>query len=234
MQPINNKKIVLITGGNRGIGFAAAKRFLKEAYIVILTARDEQSGLEAVDKLGGSSNLFFHTLDVGSDDSVAELSQFMNDKFGRVDVLINNAAINYDTWQNALNADMDQVLETMNINVLGAWRMAQICIPIMKQTGYGRIINLSSGLGAFKDMGSSTPAYSISKAALNALTVKLANTLEGTNILVNSLCPGWVKTDMGGAGATRSVEEAVDDILWLAENDTMQGKFVRYHKVIDF
>lgn len=227
-------RVVLITGGSRGIGYAAAKKFLEEGETVILTARNKEAGEKAISSLGYNKNLYFHLLDVSSDESVLTLQKYTHEKFGRVDVLINNAAINYDTWQNTLSADMNDILDTINVNVLGAWRMINAFVAMMKSSDYGRIINMSSGLGAFDDMGSGTPAYSISKAALNALTVKVANNLHGSNILINSLCPGWVRTDMGGKSATRSPDEAASDIYELSNNDKLQGKFVRYGKVIKF
>ena len=228
------KRVVLVTGANRGIGFAVAKKFLDEGDIVVFTARRQEAGQKAFEALGHHKDLHFHLLDIARDDSVTEVKNYVEETFGRLDVLVNNAAINYDTWQSALAVDMANVMETFNVNTLGAWRMAQAFIPLMKSKGYGRVINLSSGSGAFDEMGSGTPAYSISKAALNALTVKLANNLRGSNVLVNSLCPGWVITDMGGAGASRSPEAAAQDIYDLSNDDSTQGKFLRYGQVINF
>ncbi|WP_240842564.1 SDR family NAD(P)-dependent oxidoreductase [Acidaminobacter sp. JC074] len=227
-------KVVLITGANRGIGLAASELFLNKGYDVIFTARDEIKGKKAMKSLGESARLHFHRLDISSDDSVNKILSYVEDSFGRLDVLVNNAAINYDTWQKTVSADMNLVLDTINVNVLGAWRLIQAFTPMMKKKSFGRIVNMSSGLGAFKGMGSGTPAYSISKAALNALTVKMGNVFGGTNIKVNALCPGWVRTDMGGMGATLSPEEAAEEIYWLASNDELQGQFIRYRNVIDY
>lgn len=228
------KKIVLITGANRGIGLSTSKKFLEEGYLVILTARNVEFGKVAIDKLGNEEDLIFCPLDISDVESVENVKEYIENRFGRLDVLINNAAINYDNWQNALNADLNQVIETINVNVIGAWRMAQVFIPLMQKNDYGRIINISSELGSFNRMGIETPAYSISKASLNALTVMLANTLGSGNVYINSLCPGWVKTDMGGVNGVRMPQDAAEDIFWLANNDHLNGKFIKNKEIIDF
>jgi NAD(P)-dependent dehydrogenase (short-subunit alcohol dehydrogenase family) len=136
-------------------------------------------------------------------------------QFGRIDVLVNNAAILYDTWQNAINADLDTVNRALKTNLFGPWRLSQICIPIMNRNRYGRIVNVSSGAGSLHYMTGGTPAYSLSKASLNALTRIMAAELRGTNILINTIDPGWVATDMGDQGG-RPVEEGAQGIVWAA------------------
>jgi NAD(P)-dependent dehydrogenase (short-subunit alcohol dehydrogenase family) len=221
-----DKKIVLISGANRGIGFCTASKFVEAGYTVIFSSRNEKKGMEAFQKMGNLDNIYFHQLDVGDDRSVDKLYTYIEDKFGRLDILINNAAINYDTWQNSLNADINQLIDGFNVNVVGALRLIQKFVPMMKNNKYGRIINVSSGLGAIKDMTSGTPVYGITKAALNVVTIKVAGLLEGTNIKVNSICPGWVKTDMGGDSAPGDPNDSAEEIFWLANDDTFHGKFV--------
>jgi len=230
-------KVALVTGANRGIGYETAHQLLQKGFKVILTSRKKEDGEQAVSRLKDyKDQVYFHQLDVTDPGSIEILIEDLNRDFGRLDVLINNAGINYDTWQNELNADMQTVEETLNTNLLGPWRMVQAIVPLMKQNGYGRVVNVSSGAGALNTMKAGTPAYGISKAALNVLTIKLADTLQGTGILVNAVCPGWVRTDMGGSNATRSVEQGAETIVWLADlpNDGESGKFFRDKKVIPF
>jgi NAD(P)-dependent dehydrogenase (short-subunit alcohol dehydrogenase family) len=209
-------KVALVTGSNRGIGLATVKELLKKNYRVILTARKEEDGQKALSKLGNPPHLYFHLLDVANPKSVETIFEYVRDTFGRLDILINNAGINYDTWQTATNADLEQVRQTMETNLFGAWRMAQAFIPMMQKQNYGRIVNVSSGAGAFNEMGGDTPGYSLSKAALNALTIKLASDVKGKNILVNAVCPGWVRTNMGGITAPRSPKKGAETIIWAA------------------
>ena len=229
-------KIALVTGANRGIGFAVAKTLLEKGFTVILTARSESSGQGALNKLGHQHNLHFHKLDVSDQASVDQIKLFVEKEFVRVDVLINNAGINYDTWQQAENTNLDTVQETLDTNLLGPWRMTNAFIPMMKRAGYGRIVNVSSGSGALAGMSGGTPAYGVSKAALNALTIKLGAELRSTGILVNAVCPGWVRTDMGGASASRSPEKGAETIVWAAELPAggPTGKFFRDKKEISF
>ena len=223
------KKIALVTGANKGIGFATVKELLKKGYKVILTARNESRGNEAMEQLQEYGDVVFHELDVSDAASVEKMKNYVEDEVGRLDILINNAGINYDSWHSAENADLDEVHETLETNLIGPWRMAQAFIPIMKRQRYGRIVNVSSGAGALNGMVSGAPGYSVSKAALNALTIKLAMEVGTNNILVNSVCPGWVKTDMGGKHAPRTPEKGAETIVWAAElpNDGPTRKFFR-------
>ena len=227
-------KIALVTGSNRGIGYATAKELLLRGYRVILTARKSEDGNKAKAQLEQFGDLFFHTLDVANPKSVQEIKEYVDVNFGRLDILINNAGINYDTWHSASNADLKNVRESIDTNLFGAWSVAQAFIPLMKQQNFGRIVNVSSGAGAFAEMNSGAPGYSISKAAMNMLTVKLAEELKNHNILVNSVCPGWVRTDMGGMSATRSPEKGAETIVWAAElpDNGINGKFLRDKKEI--
>jgi NAD(P)-dependent dehydrogenase (short-subunit alcohol dehydrogenase family) len=214
---MERRKVALVTGANRGIGKELCRQLAKEGYTVILTSRSTEQGLAAAQDLAiVSDNIFVHQLDVADQQSVDALSDFVDREFGRLDILINNAGINYDTWNRAETADLVECHQTMEVNLFGAWRMAQAFLPLMRKQRYGRIVNVSSGAGAITGMGGGTPAYSISKAALNVLTIKLASEVAGTGILVNAVCPGWVRTDMGGQAAPRSVAEGARSVLWAA------------------
>jgi NAD(P)-dependent dehydrogenase (short-subunit alcohol dehydrogenase family) len=211
------KRIALVTGGNRGLGFETCRQLAQLDLSVILTARDITKGKIASERLSEEGlDVTFYQLDVSDESQINRIADQVESQFGRIDVLVNNAAILYDTWQNAVNADFDTVNQAIRTNLIGPWRLIQKCIPIMKRNKYGRIVNVSSGAGSLHFMtGGGTPAYSISKAALNALTRILAADLRGTNILVNAIDPGWVATDMGGRGG-RPVEEGARGIVWAA------------------
>lgn len=230
MKNTASKRVALVTGANRGIGLEVCRQLAQQNYQVILSSRDEKKGKKAVEMLlQGFSNIDYHQLDISQTQSVETLKEWILTTYGRLDVLINNAAINYDTWQQPLNANLEECKQTVDVNLFGAWRMCQAFIPLMQQNDYGRVVNVSSGSGMLSGMGSETPAYGISKAALNVLTIKLAKELKNSGILINSVCPGWVKTDMGGQHAPRSVEEGAQSILWAATlaDDGPSGGFFR-------
>ncbi|HEV3432928.1 MAG TPA: SDR family oxidoreductase [Nitrososphaera sp.] len=216
------QQVALVTGSNRGIGFEIAKQLALKKIQVVLTSRNLTNGEAALRKLtrDGVKKVVFMQLDVSNQVSIDNLSNEFEKTFGRLDILVNNAAILIDRDDVvASNADLEVVKATLETNLIGAWRMCKAFIPLMKKNGYGRIVNVSSGAGQFEYMAASGgywPAYSVSKASLNALTVMLASELRGTNILVNAVCPGWVRTDMGGSNAPRSVEEGAATPVWLA------------------
>lgn len=196
----------------------------------MLTSRKEEDGRKALESLGAlAEHISFQLLDVNQDASVAKMKALVEEKFGRLDVLVNNAGWNYDEGKLASTVDLQSVIDTLNTNLMGPWRMCQAFIPLMKKMGYGRIVNVSSGSGSIDEMNSNTPAYGVSKTALNVLTIKLADELKGSGILVNSVCPGWVRTEMGGMNAPRSVAEGADGIVWLATlaKDGPNGGFFR-------
>ena len=176
---------------------------------MLLGARDAAKGARAARQVGGDITPV--QLDVADPDSVRAAAAALD----RLDVLVNNAAILYDTWQRGVDADLDQVRDALDTNLLGAWRVTQAVLPLLRASPAGRIVNVSSGAGALAGMGGGTPAYRTSKAALNALTRILAAELRGDAILVNAVCPGWVATDMGGAGG-RPVAEGAAGIVWAA------------------
>jgi NAD(P)-dependent dehydrogenase (short-subunit alcohol dehydrogenase family) len=215
-------RVALVTGANRGIGLEVCRQLSQRGYAVLLGARDEAKGKRAARQIGGDTTPV--QLDVADSESVR--TAFAN--LDRLDVLVNNAAILYDTWQRGVGADLDEVRKAFETNLLGAWRVAQAAIPLLRRSPAGRIVNVSSGAGALTDMGGGTPAYRTSKAALNALTRILAAELRGDRILVNAICPGWVATDMGGAGG-RPVTQGAAGIVWAVElpDDGPTGGFFR-------
>ncbi len=209
-----NGRVALVSGGNRGIGLEIVRQLAGRGITVILGSRDEESGRAAAEGLSG--DVVVRQLDVTDEGSVARLAASVEDEFGRLDILVNNAGISNDDGQRAVNADLDRVREALEANLFGAWRLCEMAIPLMQRHGYGRIVNVSSGMGALEDMGGGSPGYRISKTALNALTRILASELRGSGILVNSVCPGWVQTDMGSPRAPRPVEEGADTPVWAA------------------
>jgi NAD(P)-dependent dehydrogenase (short-subunit alcohol dehydrogenase family) len=183
----------------------------------VLGSRDRERGEVAAARVRGEGlDVTACQLDVAEPDSVEVAFERIGREHGRLDAVVNNAAILYDTWQRGVDADLDQVREAFETNVIGAWRVVQAALPLLRQSPAGRIVNVSSGAGALTDMGGGTPAYRTSKAALNALTRVLAAELRADRILVNAICPGWVATDMGGAGG-RPVSDGAAGIVWAVE-----------------
>jgi NAD(P)-dependent dehydrogenase (short-subunit alcohol dehydrogenase family) len=223
---VENGQIALVSGGNRGIGLEIVRQLAERGTTVILGSRNEKEGQSAAEGLLG--NVLVRQLDVADEESVDRLVSSIEDEFGQLDILVNNAGIANDGGQRGVDADLERVREALEANLFGAWRLCEAFIPLMRHHGYGRIVNISSGLGALNDMGGGSPGYRVSKASLNVLTRILASELRGTGILVNSVCPGWVRTDMGGSGATRSIEEGADTPVWaatLADNGPTGGFF---------
>lgn len=235
------QKVAIVTGANRGLGFETCRQLAKRDIQVILTSRDQAQGKAAVEKLQAEGlEVVSHPLDVTSAESIEHLAQFIRNQFGRLDILVNNAGIARDPLGDSegsiFNTKVSTIRETMETNLHGPLLLCQALIPLMKEHHYGRVVNVSSGAGQLSDMNTGFPAYRMSKTALNALTRIFANELEGTNILVNSVCPGWVRTDMGGPNATRSVEQGVDTIVWLATlpDDGPTSGFFRDRQPIDW
>jgi NAD(P)-dependent dehydrogenase (short-subunit alcohol dehydrogenase family) len=219
----------LVTGANRGIGLEVSRQLAQQGYTVLLGARDHIKGAQAAQLLLGEGlDVRFVHLDVADQVSLDRAQAEIEREFGQLDVLVNNAAILYDTWQHAATADLDVVREALETNTLGAWRMCQAFLPLLRRSRQGRIVNVSSEAGSLASMGGGTPAYNMSKAALNALTRMLAADLRRTGILVNSVCPGWVATDMGGHGG-RPVKEGAASVVWAATlpDDGPTGGFFR-------
>jgi NAD(P)-dependent dehydrogenase (short-subunit alcohol dehydrogenase family) len=204
------RRVALVTGANRGIGLEVCRQLAERDYAVLLGARDLAKGESAARELRGDVRAI--QLDVADPESVRAAASGLD----RLDALVNNAAILYDTWQRGIDADLDEVRDAFETNVIGAWRVTQAVLPLLRRSPSARIVNVSSGAGALTDMGGGTPAYRNSKVALNALTRILAAELRGERILVNAICPGWVATDMGGAGG-RPVSDGAAGIVWAVE-----------------
>ncbi|MCH7954978.1 MAG: SDR family oxidoreductase [Candidatus Marinimicrobia bacterium] len=234
---MTEKKLAAVTGGSRGIGFQICRDLAKEGFEVILTARNTKKGLDATEKLKDEGlDLKFHQLDILDSDSIENFYQTMVNDFGKLDVLINNAAILFEPINSGLSADLQEIKDTIETNVYGAVVLCQKIIPLMIKNNYGRIVNLSSGLGQLKDMGSGYFAYRLSKTALNAATKIFAAETSGYDIQINCVDPGWVKTDMGGSGASLTPEEGADTSVWLSSKPKGEpsGKFYKNRKIIDW
>jgi NAD(P)-dependent dehydrogenase (short-subunit alcohol dehydrogenase family) len=238
---MTDKKIALVTGANRGLGFESSRQLAQSGFKVILTSRDETKGRRAADELIREGlDVLYAPLDVQSQASVDSLLSFLEGQLGRVDVLLNNAGVFLDSWDpqqsSILKVNLEDIRQTMESNVLGVIRLCQAIVPMMKRNHYGRIINVSSGMGQLSGMNGAFTAYRLSKTALNAVTCILADELKGDNILVNSLCPGWVKTDMGGANASREIKDGVGTAVWLASqpDGSKTGCFFRDNEQIDW
>jgi NAD(P)-dependent dehydrogenase (short-subunit alcohol dehydrogenase family) len=211
------QRVAVITGANRGIGLEVARQLAAGGDTVILTARDAGKAHAVVNLLDAApGTVIAHQLDVTDHDSATDLAAFVADRWQHLDVLVNNAAIHYDSSQQAHSADLDVVSEALATNLLGAWQVTQTLLPLLRASAHGRIVNVSSEGGSLTNMGGGTPAYRTSKTALNALTRMLAAELASDRILVNSVCPGWVATDMGGAGG-RPIADGARSVLWAVD-----------------
>ena len=227
-----NQKNIVITGGNRGIGNGLLKIFAKE-HNVVITVRDKEKGEQATEELKGLDNILdYVVMDVDSNEMILNGREEIKEKLGHVDVLINNAGIFIKEHDlQAIETSDETILKTFNTNTLGVLRMCKSIVPIMPNGG--RIINISSGMGQLDDMESGSTAYRISKTALNALTKILSNELSPLGIKVNTICPGWVQTDMGGANATLTIEESTTPIVNFAlKDDFPTGQFLRHGEII--
>lgn len=206
-------RIAVITGAAKGLGLETAQQLSKLGLRVILTGRDD-TGLAKAAK--GIQDAEWHRLDVADATSVATIFDWLGQRHGRLDVLVNNAGRVYGGHAaTVVETDANTVLEAIQNNAIGAFRMMQRAFPMMAQGGYGRIVNVSSGMGALTDMGSGAVPYRTSKTTLNALTL-LAAQEAPKGVKVNAVCPGWVRTDMGGPNATRDVETGARGIVWAA------------------
>jgi len=225
--------VAVVTGANRGIGREVTRQLAATGWTVILGSRDPAAGGQAAATVPGE--VLPRRLDVTDEASLAAVAAELSERHGRLDALVNNAAIHYDTWQRATAADLDVVGEALATNLVGAWRAVEAFLPLLRASGHGRIVNVSSGAGSLAGMDGSVPAYSVSKAGLNALTRMLAAELAWDGILVNSVCPGWVATDMGGPGG-RPVAEGAAGIVWAVElpDGGPTGGFFRDREAVEW
>jgi NAD(P)-dependent dehydrogenase (short-subunit alcohol dehydrogenase family) len=229
---MSERRTALVTGGNRGIGFEICRQLALKDFQVYLTARDYKRGIMAIEQLSQQNvKVTFIQLDISSIESVKNAVKDFKERSDYLDVLINNAAILID--EDPLTSLSDESLsKTFDTNVVGTFRVMRAFSPLMKSGS--RIINISSSAGQLNSMGTYAPAYSISKAALNALTLQAASAFAAKGIAVNSVCPGWVKTDMGGKGAPRSLEKGAETPVWLATETpiALTGKFFKDRKEV--
>jgi NAD(P)-dependent dehydrogenase (short-subunit alcohol dehydrogenase family) len=229
-------KVAIVTGGNRGLGREIARQLLKAEMLVVIGSRNEKGCAAAVEELAREGGkVAGYPLDVIDTHSVQRFVQQVERQHGAPSVLVNNAGV-YPESRAAKVEDTPTSLwrETLETNLFGAVRMCREVVPHMRRLRYGRIVNVSSGLGQLHQMGAGSPAYRVSKAALNALTATLAAEVADAGILVNSMSPGWVRTDMGGQEAPRSVEEGADTAVWLSllPSNGPTGQFFRDRKPI--
>jgi NAD(P)-dependent dehydrogenase (short-subunit alcohol dehydrogenase family) len=224
-------KTALVTGGNKGIGLAVCKGLAEKGFRVFLGSRDARRGQQAVDGLH-NKNVTLLEIDVSNEESIQAAAKKLAAQTDRLDALVNNAGVYLDQSADALTVSSEVILNTFRTNTLGPLLVARAVLPLMQKAGHGQIVNLSSGMGQLSDMNGGSAAYRISKTALNAVTRILHTELGKYHIHVNSVCPGWVKTDMGGAGASRTVEQGADTIVWLAAGEAghASGSFFRDRK----
>jgi NAD(P)-dependent dehydrogenase (short-subunit alcohol dehydrogenase family) len=199
-------RVVVVTGANRGLGLEVARQCASRGDTVVLGSRDPAHGTGAAAALAADptvhagGRVLARRLDVTDPAGLAELAAELDAALGRVDVLVNNAAIHYDTWQTSVRLDLAVVREALETNLLGAWQATLAFLPLLRRSRHPRIVMVSSEAGSLASMGSGPPAYQVSKASLSALTLTLASDLAADRILVNAVCPGWTATDMGGRG----------------------------------
>lgn len=256
------ERVAIVTGSDRGIGLEVCRRLGELGYQVVLTSPDAVRGEAAAAKLRRrGANVVDHVLDVTNKRHVQALRAFVIKKFGRADVLVNNAGVLLDEGRSKLEGlmarrldrpprkvqvgegpsvleiDIEIVRLTLEINTLGALRMCQAFVPLMMEVDYGRVVNVSSSRGQLHGMtDGGAPAYQMSKAALNAITLMVADAARGGNVTVNSVCPGWTRTNLGGPEAPRSVKKGAETIVWLATHPDggPTGGFFMDKKPIDW
>lgn len=237
------QKVAVVTGANRGIGFEVARQLIQQGFQVIMGCRDQQKGTQAAKSLStiGEYDPYFIPLNIVSDSQVQIFCDAVLNRFGKIDILINNAAIYIDNPIYSYTLPLTEgsasdFLHTLDINVVGAFRMIKVVLPGMLSQNYGRIVNVSSIMGRFTQIRSYSSFYSISKASLNGLTIAVAHQCSNTNILINSVCPGWVNVGMGGTNGERSVEDGARSIVWAATlpNGGPSGNFFQDYQEISW
>jgi NAD(P)-dependent dehydrogenase (short-subunit alcohol dehydrogenase family) len=230
------KRIAIVTGANRGIGHEIARQLMAEDVFVVAGVRDAaRCEATAADLRRGGANAAAYPCDVNDTNNVRVFVDHVVKQHGAPSILVNNAGVFPESSQARVEDTPTSLWRhTFETNLFGTVRLCREVIPHMKKLRYGRIVNMSSGMGQMSQMTSGSPAYRVSKAALNALTITLAAELAGTGILVNSMSPGWVRTDMGGPDAPRTPEEAADTAVWLSllPSSGPTGQFFRDRKPI--
>jgi NAD(P)-dependent dehydrogenase (short-subunit alcohol dehydrogenase family) len=229
------QRIALVTGGNRGIGIEVCRQLAALGIRVVMGSRDRAKGLAAARELAnGGLQIDVRQLDVASVQSIRDCMNWIRRDIGRLDILVNNAGIMLEEDEDDPLEELEIIRDTMQTNVYGPFLLSRLAVPIMKSRRYGRIVNLSSGMGSLAEMGVGYLAYRLSKAGINVLTRVVAAEAEGMGILVNSVDPGWVQTAMGGRAATRTVEKGAETVVWLATlpDSGPTGTFFRDRKSI--
>jgi NAD(P)-dependent dehydrogenase (short-subunit alcohol dehydrogenase family) len=231
--------VALVTGANRGIGHEVVRQLAERGYEVLLSARDGEKAERAARELAESTGASVRavTLDVADPNSIEQAASRLHGDPGRLDVLVNNAGIGTDWGVSGTAPDFEAIGQALNTNFYGAYRLTVALLDLLRASEHGRIVNVSSGMGGITEMGGWSPGYRVSKAALNAMTRILSTELKDQAVLVNSACPGFVNTDMGGQfGAKKSVEDGAAGIVWLATlpDDGPTGGFFRDGKEIAF
>ena len=225
-------KLAVVTGAAQGIGYAVALHLLDLGYTVIMTSRNDDVHTKAAELSSPTRRVYSRVVDVTKEQDIIHFQQSLEHEFGRCDVLVNNAGVFLEPVNNQVTpstTSMEVMKHSFHVNCIGALRMIQAVLPLMRSQEYGRIVNISSGMSQFSEGMSGSVAYRASKAALNVVTRTVADECKDTNILVNSVCPGWVKTRMGGDNATREVHEAVKGVVWAAtlDDNGPRGGFFR-------
>ncbi|MEW8314020.1 MAG: SDR family oxidoreductase [Candidatus Thiodiazotropha endolucinida] len=237
---MTDKSVAIVTGANRGLGLETSRQLARLGHHVLMTSRNEVDGQAAQQMLLNEGlDVSYHPLDVRSEASVLAVVQHFRQHHKRLQILVNNAGIfpdpsPEDSASSIFNAEIENVLNGFDTNTLGPLRLCQALIPLMD--GEGCVVNVSSGMGQLSEMGRCCPSYRLSKTALNALTRIFSEELKQTQIKINSICPGWVRTDMGGKEATLSIPEGVEGIIWAATlaDDGPSGGFFRFGKPIEW
>ena len=230
---MRNQKTAFVTGANKGIGFEVVRELARMDFRVFLGARNAKAGRAAAEKLNNKGSVTFIEIDISKVDSIRRAADELGRQTDHLDVLVNNAGILLDDDKNALTLTPEIFETTLRTNALGPWLVAETFVPLLKKSSEPSIVNVSSGGGQLEDGADGwAPCYCVSKTALNGVTVQLAAALP--KFAVNSVCPGWVRTDMGGENAIRSVAEGAATIVWLATDapQNLTGKFVKDRKVI--
>ena len=227
-------RVALVTGANRGIGLETCRQLLALGLRVVMTGRDARAVTNALDRLDRGADAIAVPMDVTDPESIRTALETAERRIGPVDVLINNAAILLHEDAAVLDTPQDGFQQTFETNVFGVIEVCRVFVPPMAERGYGRVVNVSSGAGQLAGMSTYAPAYAMSKTALNAFTRILAATYQRQGVLANAVDPGWVRTDMGGPSAPRSVQQGADGIAWLATlpDDGPSGGFFKDRRAV--